>query len=294
MPLKKPLQILHVDDSSLLRKTISRGLEPFKEFYELTQAESVDEALSLLASGKIFDVILTDWVMNGKNGLTFLCTLKADPVYHHLPVFFLTSEYQSSSLVTAVTYGASGILKKPITGSEVHAYLQKKISVIEESHAAQNDSFAVEAKQLLNEIQVLFLKNEPDLTTCMQYVQNLAIKARSAKWPLLADYCQKIDDTIQLTLSKNVKMLNPMKELLEEFHSFMVSAVTEIEHQRPHQFLSEEIEKNLKDYHIELEAGRFVDGVLIPWEVLTELQQYLSADGHRLLAPYLNTKKKAS
>lgn len=295
MSLQRPLQILHVDDSSTIRKTIGRGLEPFKEYYELTQVESAEEALRLITSGKKFDVILTDWLMSGASGLTLLCTLKAHPAYHHIPVFFLTSEHQSSSLITAVTHGASGLIKKPTTGPEIHAYLQKKMSVIEESQTPQSDTFIGEARRLLSDLHHAHpLKKETDLATCLQYVQNLQNKARSAKWPLLADYCQQIDETIQLTLKKHVTTFYPLKGLLEEFHSFMAKALTEIEYERPHRFLSEETEKSLKNYHTDIEAGRLAEGALIPWEVLAELQQHLTPDGLHLLEPYLNTKKHAS
>lgn len=303
MAIRRSLQLLHVDDSAILRKTISRGLEPFKEYYEVTQANSVDEALALLTSGKQFDIILTDWLMSGKSGFDLLRILKTHPAYHHLPVFFLTSEYDSTNLISVVTYGAAGILKKPIAGAEVHAYLQKRMSFIEESLSPKENSFSAEAKNLLNDIhQLLPFKSLQELSLCLQHLKILKSKATSAKWPLLAEYCQQIDNAIQATLKKQVEMLIPLSTLLNEFHSFMSEALKHIENNQAHLFLSDDTEKNLKNYHNGLEAGWFinkpedrcVDGVLLPWGVIAELQQHLSPTGLLLLEQHLNNQKKAS
>lgn len=295
MSLKKPLQVLHVDDSAILRKTVARSMEEFQEHYEFTQVGSVDEALDLLSQGKKFDVVLTDWQMSGKSGLTLLCTLKADPNFHHWPVFFLTSEYEGSSLLTAVTYGAGGILKKPITGPEIHAYLQKRNSFIEESHANRENSFVIDAKVILSDIhQVLPLKRQQGMATCLQQVKNLKTKATSSRWPLLADYCQKIEDAIELTVKSEVQLLAPLTGLVVEFHSFIERCVSEIEKGLPHPFLTEFTEKNLKNYHANVEAGWFAEkgveesqeGIFLSLEAVSELQKHLSPEGLLLLEKY--------
>ncbi|QDK43934.1 hypothetical protein DOM22_01520 [Bdellovibrio sp. ZAP7] len=282
----KPLKVLHIDDSSILRKTVSRGMEEFKENYELTQVSSVDEALNLLFSGKQFDLILTDWLMPGKSGFNLLCILKSHPVYHRLPVFFLTSEYENSSLVTAVTYGAAGLLKKPTTAADIHSYLQKRISVINESKIPKSDSFTAEAKQHLTEIQqFLPLKNALDLSGCLQSIQELSVKARSGTWPLLAEYSQKIDDTIGMALNKDQRLLTPLSEIIKEYVSFINQSVSSIESGKPHPPLPEHLDKDLKTYLMSLDA------ILIPWEVITELQKHLNADGQAILDNYISSKK---
>lgn len=296
MYVKKPLQLLHVDDSSVLRKTFARGLEPFKEYYELTQLESVDEALHLMASGKKFDIILTDWLMNGKSGLQFLCLLKSDPAYHHLPVFFLTSEYDSSSLIVAVTHGASGILKKPTSGPDVHAYFQKKMAVIEESMAPTEDLFVLQAKPIIDEIpRTQSFKGADDLKLSLEAIQRFRAKAVAFKWPLLADYSQKIEDAIQLTLKLEANLLTPITRLINDYQSCMDQALNDLEYGRPHQMICENIDKNLKTYQVNLEAGWFTnrgsqgntDDVVIPWATAIELQQHLTPEGLEILRQYL-------
>jgi CheY-like chemotaxis protein len=300
----KPLRLLHIDDSSVLRKTISRGLESFKDYYVLTQAESVDEALNLMSSGEKFDVILTDWLMNGKSGLDLLCILKAHPSYHHLPVFFLTSEYDSASLLKAVTFGASGIIKKPTTGPDLHSYIQKRISFIEECETFNSDFYVREAQQSLNDLhQFLPLKSQQDLTACLQHVQNLRTKSTAARWPMLAEYSQKIDDAIQATLKAEAQIFTPMSAILSEYDSFIARSFIELENGRPHEFISETTLEAIKSYHSNIASGWFSnknacatssDGILIPHNVAAELQKHLSLEGQNLLAPYLNAHKKAS
>lgn len=303
MALNRPLRVLHIDDSSLLRKSVHRGLEPYLDHYELTQVASADEALALLTSEKQFDVILTDWLMAGKSGLDLLCALKSHPTFHRLPVFFLTSEYDSNSLVIAVTHGASGILKKPVTGPEIHTYLQKKLNHIEESLSSSADTFFTDAKPLLKELRTLLSLNGPqDLNFCLHCIQNLKLKATAAKWPLLADYSQRVEDITQITLKNNVQMLTPLSRILTEFHSFMEKGLASLEIGRPHPLISDQIDKSLKSYITNLEAGWFtptvtaptVEGAFIPQAIISELQQYLSPEGTALLEPYLKTQKTAT
>lgn len=297
MNVKKPLQLLHVDDSSVLRKTIARGLEPFSDDYELTQLESVDEALHLMGSGKKFDIILTDWLMNGKNGLQFLCLLKSDPAYHHLPVFFLTSEYDSNSLIVAVTHGASGILKKPTSGPEIHAYFQKKMGVIAESLKPKEDHFVSQAKPIVDEIpRVQSFKGESDLKRALTAIQKFKTLATGARWPLLADYSQRIEDTLQMTLKLEANLLTPVTRLVSDYQACMEQALVDLEYGRPHQLISENVDKNLKNYQTNLEAGWFTnrgpqgnsDDVTLPWAAAVELQQHLTPEGLAILRRYLD------
>lgn len=258
MPFGKPLQLLHVDDSATLRKTVERGLEPYKETYILTQASSVDEAWALITSGKKFDLILTDWLMGGKSGLDLLCAVKTHPSYHHLPVFFLTSEYDNTSLVTAVTFGAGGLLKKPASGPEIYAYLEKKVEYIKESLQASDTPFLAEAKPLLENLQSLLpLKDVTGMQSCLQAIQSLKSKAMAARWPLLADYSQRMDDALQATIKKNAAALNPLSILMKEYQAFTTNALMELESGRPHQAISATTEGNLKNYMKYLEAGWF-------------------------------------
>lgn len=258
MPLGKSLQLLHVDDSATLRKTVERGLEPFKEFYTLTQCSSVDEALGQLEAGHKFDVIVTDWLMNGKSGLDLLCAIKAHPSYHHLPVFFLTSEYDSASLLTAVTHGAGGIIKKPAMGPDIHAYLEKKADYISESTQITDTPFLVEAKPILEEVlKLLPLKDSESLQKCVQHLQSLRSKATAARWPLLADYSQRMDDALQATAKKGATALNPVSILMKEYQHSLTQALVELENGRPHAALSATTEGNLKNYLKYLEAGWF-------------------------------------
>lgn len=300
---QRPLQLLHIDDSSVLRKTVARGLESYKEHYTLTQASSAAEALALLHSGHNYDVILTDWLMTEMDGLALLCTLKVHPKFHHLPVFFLTSEYEDSSLVTAVNYGASGLLKKPCSGTEIHAYLQKKRPLIEQCHLLKNNSLLPDGKLFLTELSKLLpLKNMPDLMNAVQQIQGIKAEARATQWPLFADYCQKIEDAIQLSLKKETAAFAPLTGLIQDFVSFLQTGLAEIEKGHPHSFLSKEIEQNLKNFQTGLEAGWFgsndspptpVGGVIITFEILNELQKHLSPAGLNLLQPFLKEIPKA-
>ena len=62
-------QALVVDDSAAQRLVLAKNLERWG--YQVTQAASGDTALQLCQTNR-FDLILSDWMMPGMNGLDFL------------------------------------------------------------------------------------------------------------------------------------------------------------------------------------------------------------------------------
>ncbi len=82
-------QVLLVDDSSFFRNLLAPILTIAG--YEVTVAESADEALSLREAGQEFDIIVSDIEMPGMDGFEFAETIKNDGTWQNTPLVALTS-----------------------------------------------------------------------------------------------------------------------------------------------------------------------------------------------------------
>ncbi|MBT1071959.1 response regulator [Pelotalea chapellei] len=118
--------ILIVDDSSTMRKIISRSLRqaglPVDEIYE---AGDGIEGLSVLASGKAVDLVLSDINMPNMDGLEFVKALRGNG--NTVPVVMITTEGGEEIIKEALASGASDSIKKPFTPDQLQEKLGKII-----------------------------------------------------------------------------------------------------------------------------------------------------------------------
>jgi two-component system chemotaxis response regulator CheY len=114
--------ILIVDDSSTMRKIISRSLRqaglPIDDVYE---AGDGIEGLSVLSSGKSVNLILSDINMPNMDGLEFVKMVRANG--NTVPIVMITTEGGEEIIKEAINNGASDSIKKPFTPDQ----LQEKL-----------------------------------------------------------------------------------------------------------------------------------------------------------------------
>jgi two-component system chemotaxis sensor kinase CheA len=82
-------RVLLVDDSAFFRNLLAPLLSVAG--YDVTSAESGDEAIQLLENGARFDVIVSDIEMPGMNGFEFAVRLRANENWRNMPIIALTS-----------------------------------------------------------------------------------------------------------------------------------------------------------------------------------------------------------
>lgn len=113
------MQILIVDDSSVMRKIVERslrqaGLEPLTVF----EAGSGTEGLEVLKSKQV-QLILSDINMPSMDGLEFLRQIKAQGLAEGVPVVMITTESSEEHVKQAILNGAQGYIRKPFTADQV-------------------------------------------------------------------------------------------------------------------------------------------------------------------------------
>lgn len=107
------IKVLVVDDSSTMRKIISRILKKM-DITAILQASDGIDALNLL-SGNSIDLILLDWNMPRMNGLGLVKNLRENPKFNSTLIIMVTTEAERSSVVEAIKAGANNYLAKPFT-----------------------------------------------------------------------------------------------------------------------------------------------------------------------------------
>ena len=115
------LRVLVVDDSRAQRKILSMSLSRWG--YHVTEAASGEEALFLLRDDP-FDIILSDWMMDGMSGLD-LCTAFRELGHDHYAYFILlTSKSEKAEIANGLESGADDFLTKPVSADELRARLR--------------------------------------------------------------------------------------------------------------------------------------------------------------------------
>lgn len=118
---KGKISILIVDDEPVQLVSLRRGLRT--RGFATAEAGSVEEALSLLAGGNDFDLLITDYAMPGRNGVDLIAALRECDL--DLPVLMMTAHGEKSLVREALEMGCTGYLEKPFT-------LEKLLSEIHE------------------------------------------------------------------------------------------------------------------------------------------------------------------
>lgn len=105
------ITILTVDDSRSLRQILGNILK--SAGYAVVEAEDGIAGLEL-AQKQVFDLVLTDQIMPGMDGLMLIENLRTLPDYESTPILMLTSVTDNDMKQRGRAAGATGWMIKPI------------------------------------------------------------------------------------------------------------------------------------------------------------------------------------
>ena len=113
--------VLIVDDSSTMRKIISRSLrQAGLTVDEVFEAGDGIEGLNVLGSNKVH-LVLSDINMPNMDGLEFIKQVRANG--NPVPIVMITTEGGEDILKEALNNGASDSIKKPFTPEQLNEKL---------------------------------------------------------------------------------------------------------------------------------------------------------------------------
>lgn len=124
MPTANSLQILIVDDQQSMRELTRHCLKQIG-CNQVTAAKSGEEALDALGKTK-FDLIISDWNMDGISGLELLVKIRGNPVIKTLPFIMATGQKDKAQVIAAKEAGVNNYIVKPFSAAD----LKKRVEAV--------------------------------------------------------------------------------------------------------------------------------------------------------------------
>ena len=109
----RSLRVLVVDDQASMRGLIRSYLRKLG-FESIDEAESGSQAAKLLGE-KPFNLVISDFNMDGGSGLDLLKTLRGHPVLKRIPVIMVTGNADKQTVTSVVQAGVNGYVVKPVS-----------------------------------------------------------------------------------------------------------------------------------------------------------------------------------
>lgn len=175
------MRLLLIEDDKSLCMSLSYQLR--KDGFELDVCQDGEEGL-LLAWQQAHDLILLDWMLPGKDGLTILRELRRKKI--STPVIFLTAMGQLGDKTQGLNAGADDYLVKPFAYEEllarIHCVLRRPRTIEEgdvlrygdivyrpDSLSLQREQVSLTLSKRLGDLLELFLRN-PGQTLSRQVI----------------------------------------------------------------------------------------------------------------------------
>lgn len=111
MDARKDLEVLIVEDRQVMLKIIRRLLVQLG-YTRVDEAANGVHALMRIRQ-KRYDLILSDWNMDGMSGFDLLKLVRADAATRDTPFVLVTAESKPENILAAKAAGANGYLVKP-------------------------------------------------------------------------------------------------------------------------------------------------------------------------------------
>lgn len=161
-------RVLVVDDSRVQRRILSSSLKRWG--YEVLEAESGQEALEICQDQQL-DLILSDWMMPGMNGLEFCKQFRKLERDNYGYFILLTSKSEKDEVAHGLDVGADDFLTKPVNASELRARIRagERIQLMERELTEKNRTVT----DALAEIQCLYDTIDRDLVEAKKLQQSL-------------------------------------------------------------------------------------------------------------------------
>ncbi|MEO0369905.1 MAG: SpoIIE family protein phosphatase [Pseudomonadota bacterium] len=160
--------VLVVDDSRAQRMMVCKLME--KQGYSVRQAGSGLEALELCKT-KIPDLVISDWMMPGMDGLEFCEAFRALPRDRYGYFILLTSRGEKADVTRAYDAGADDFLTKPVNQHELAVRIRAGERIMTLEHELNDKNRLI--RSTLDELQVAHDSINNDLVEARKLQESL-------------------------------------------------------------------------------------------------------------------------
>ncbi|MDF1668059.1 MAG: fused response regulator/phosphatase [Roseovarius sp.] len=160
--------VLVVDDSRLQRKILSASLKK----WGFCVREADDAAMALKMCEDVPpDLVLSDWMMPGMNGLEFCRAFRAMPRERYGYFILLTSKSEKNEIANGLDAGADDFLTKPVNAPELRARIAAGERILQMERELGDKNRLI--KSTLDELQKLYDSLDNDLIEAKKLQQSL-------------------------------------------------------------------------------------------------------------------------
>jgi DNA-binding response OmpR family regulator len=139
----KPLVLL-VEDNDDFRFYLKDNLS---QLYNIIEAESGEEAWKKIVS-HFPDLVVSDVMMPGMNGLELCQKMKSDRRVSHIPVILLTARTTDEQRIEGLDSGADDYINKPFNFEILESRIRNLIQQREKLHKALSQNASIKASEL--------------------------------------------------------------------------------------------------------------------------------------------------
>ncbi|WP_336245342.1 PP2C family protein-serine/threonine phosphatase [Maritimibacter dapengensis] len=161
-------RVLVVDDSRAQRRLLVATLT--KLGFDVIEAESGEAALAIARSTEI-ELVISDWMMPGMDGLTLCQKFRALPRETYGYFILLTSKNEKGAVAQGLDIGADDFLTKPINSEELRARIAAGERILRMERELNEKNRLVVAT--LEEISLLYDALNRDLIEARKMQQSL-------------------------------------------------------------------------------------------------------------------------
>jgi len=126
--------VLIIDDLLSARLVLADMLKELG-FTRCLQARDGQEGLQVMQRMPV-QLVLCDFMMEGMNGLDFLKALQAENVQNVAPIIFVSSAGDLQSVESALSWGASDYLVKPVNFRKLRAKIERALNCPQNAQGA--------------------------------------------------------------------------------------------------------------------------------------------------------------
>lgn len=194
------MTLMLVDDNQDLLDFLREALAP--EFKDILTATGGNRAMSMIRSGQLPDLIVSDVNMPDGDGFRFCNELKCDERFSHIPFVLLTARGEEQSQGDSYRMGADGFLAKPFeieTLMELlrgmlrrkedirRKYLDTSDEQVDASYGSKEERFIIDLNRIISEhlsdpgLDQVLLCRELGMSRAALYNRMKAITGSGAK-----------------------------------------------------------------------------------------------------------------
>ncbi|MEW2912111.1 SpoIIE family protein phosphatase [Leisingera sp. JC11] len=161
-------RVLVVDDSRLQRRILVASLK--KWGFEVVEADSGEAAMEICQQ-ETPDLILSDWMMPGMNGLEFCRAFRARASEDYAYFILLTSKSEKNEVAEGLDAGADDFLTKPVSSDELRARISAGERILRMQRELSEKNRIV--SETLGELQRVYDAIDKDLIQARKIQESL-------------------------------------------------------------------------------------------------------------------------